>query len=183
MKRTFLITSAAAVAIVAVASFTALAHGPNNGVGMGGGMMNMMSGNHMAHHGQVKPATFTELKEKLQLTDKQLPSWEAYENTVKDVDENFKALHESMDPKAMHEMSVEDRQTFMQSVWESRKEDTKAVQAAKDKLLEVLTPEQRQTLKETQTYAGMPCDAFGGPNNMIQKSSYMMMGPGMGHQQ
>jgi Spy/CpxP family protein refolding chaperone len=184
MKRTFLITSAAAIAIVAVASFTALAHGPNNGQWMGGGMMGMMGGNgHMGQYTQVKPATLEELEKKLELTDKQKPAWEAYVNTVKDVEENFTALHESMDPQAMHEMTLEDRRIFMQSVWESRNEDSKALQAAQSKLFEVLTPEQTKTLKSTQTFAGMPCDASGwqGHGRMMNNTSYMM-GPGMGFQ-
>lgn len=169
MKRTFLISTVAAAAVVAVVSFTAFAHGPKNGGMMGGnGHMGM------GQYTQVKPATFDELKSKLNLTQAQLPAWEAYVNTAKDVQESFEALHESMDPKVMHEMSDEDRQSFMQGVWDSRNEDAKALQAAQNKLLTVLDTEQKTTINNTQTYAAMPCN-----NGMQSHMTTGMMGSGM----
>jgi hypothetical protein len=141
--------------------------------------MGMMNGNNpMGECTQTKPEIIDELKSKLALTDNQLPAWETYVNTYKEIQENFTALHESMDPQTMHEMSAEDRQTFMQSALDSRNEDTKALQAAKDTLFNVLSAEQKTTLNNEKIFPTEPCD------NPMQRNMQQghMMGNGMNSQ-
>lgn len=180
MKRTMLLTvSAVAIATLAAVSFTALAH-PGQFGPFGGGhhMMGGMMGGHgpMYQTQQIKSVSFDELKEKLNLTDAQLPLWDTYVTVAKDVQENIQAHHESMDPQTMQEMSIEDRQTYMQSVMEDRFEDAKTLQAAKDKLVEALTPDQQKIVSNLQSYGGMPC----GSDIQGRMHTGMMGGPGMG---
>lgn len=176
MKRTFLISSVAALAIVAVASYSAFAHGPQNGQRMGGGMMGMMMGGgygHMSQYSQIKPLTTDELKTKLKLTDEQIPAWTAYINTLKTTEENFETQHESMDPQTMHEMSFEDRQNYMKSMWDAHSEDAKALETAEAALLKVLTAEQAEIFKSTPTFAGMPCGGNYGGGYMMNSAPHM----------
>jgi len=173
MKRTMLLTvSAVAIATLAAVSFTAPAH-----PGQFGGGHHMMGGHGpMYQTQQVKSVSFDELKEKLNLTDAQLPMWDTYVTIAKDVQQNIQAHHESMDPQTMQEMSIEDRQTYMQSVMEDRFEDAKTLQAAKDKLFEALTPDQQKIVSNLQNYGGMPC----GSDIQGRMHTGMMGGPGMG---
>lgn len=186
MKRTLLATTALAIAVAAAVSVSAFADPAQRGTPgyhmgysqnqMMGGPGMMMGGpqmmmDQMFHLYQVDQASLDKLKDKLSLTKEQVPAWDAYVNTLKDVQENIKTLHEGMDPKTIHDMSLEDHQAFMQGVWEGRQEDVKALNTARDKLFAVLTPDQQKqvtTLLSPQ-YGSGPCTDGQGP-----------MRPGMG---
>lgn len=161
MKRTmFLTVSAVAIATLAAVSFTALAHSTQMGP-FGGGhymMAGMMGGHGPMHQSQqIKQVSFDELQAKLNLTEEQLPLWQDYVKTATEVQDNMQAHYESMDPQTMHEMSFEDRQTYMQSIWEERSEDVKSLHGVYDKLYASLTPEQQKIIGSVQNYDGMPC--------------------------
>lgn len=166
MKRTTIIASLSTIAAAAALSFSATAQpgqmggGMMNGGMMGGGMMN---GGMMGRYGQMhqsqqmQSVDFDKIEGSLKLTDDQAPAWKAYVEAAKEAQENFNNLHESMDPKTMHEMSQEDRQSYMQGIWESQADDAKAVQTAKDQLFAVLTTEQKKLVQESTALAGTPC--------------------------
>lgn len=186
MKRTLLATTAIAIAVataVSVSAFADPAQRGNPGYHMGYSQNQMMGGpgmmmggpqmmmGQMFHLYQVDQASLDKLKDKLSLTKEQVPAWDAYVNTLKDVQENIKTLHESMDPKTIHDMSLEDHQTFMQGIWEGRQEDAKALNAARDKLFAALTTDQQKQAKSllAPQYGYGPCTDGKGP-----------MGSGMG---
>ena len=166
MKRTTLIASLTAVAAVAAFSFSAIANPGYMGGGMmNGGMMNggMMGGGMMGRYGQMHQSNqmqsvdFDKIEGSLNLTENQAPAWKAYVAASKEAQENFNDLHESMAPKTMHEMSQEDRHSYMQGIWESQADDAKAVQTAKSALFAVLTTEQQKVVQGNIALAATPC--------------------------
>lgn len=158
--------------------------GNQSGMPMGGGYggMGMMGGGMM-----MGAATFDEdwadkAKEKLGITGKQEDAWAAYVKAVRESFDNMQALRESMDPKAMHEMSQEDRVEFMKNMQQSRSEDAATVTKAAENLYGVLTDEQKKAasyvLPGSMTGGGYGMGMMGG--GMMNRMMSHMMGQGYG---
>ena len=138
--------------------------GPMQGYGQGfgpkaghHGMMGHMMNSPMRTQFSFDPAWAETAKTDMGITAEQTPAWTAYVAAVKDQIETRQAIHDTMDPKAMHELSWDEHRGVMQGHWETQQELAAAVNKAKTDLFAQLTDKQQSKasyLLGQQTHAG-----------------------------
>jgi hypothetical protein len=152
MKTITKILGVGTVAVVAgTLGWHALAETPMHGGpnGMGPGMMMGMGGGHgPIGGGFADPATnLASLKTELGITAEQEPAWAAYTKVVQETATSIKAQHQSLDRTAIHNMSEQDRQTFMTQMREQHEKAFEPVKTMAEKLLTALDDTQKTRAK------------------------------------
>ena len=166
-----------AIIIAPVVSFAqSERHGEQDSGSMGAAGMSAdcgamgVSGGMMALNAEA----LTKAETTLAISPNQRGEWNGFMDAVKASIDDASALHQSMDPKMMYQMSSSDMQEFMKGVLASRQDSLKQVSEARSKLFGVLTDDQKA--KATQLFG----DPDRGPcimgNGMIGGG---MMGHGM----
>jgi hypothetical protein len=134
----------------------------------GAGPTGMMGMRHGAMAGAFgDPAQFDTLKAELGITAAQEPAWTAYTGTLRETAASMRAGHESVDMNAIHAMSDEDRQAFVEGMREQGDKAFATVKEAAEKLLAALDDTQKARAKEVLPGLATPGHAMMGRGSMM----------------
>ena len=174
MKRILMATTAAvaigAFALTGTTGFAESGRGTHMGMmgkDMGPGMM-MGHGPSMMGPSGFDTALAGAIKDRLGISENQVPAWQAYVDALSDYAETMRSMHDNMEAVHDPKVSAEQRVALMDGMHESGSEAFKKLDKARDALLGVLSEEQKA---DAQRLLPRP---MAGPGMMMSRQGMMM---------
>ena len=169
----------AGVAAVSVLGAYAFAQQGPGHMGMGHGMMGGMGPGMMGHGGMAgnfgdPTARLAAIKTEIGIKPELAAEWDAYVKVVADTATAMRLHREHGGPEAVQKMEPKDRQAFIDSMQQARRDAQANVKAAAETLLAKLDDSQKDKARQS-----LPGLVAAGPGAGMHFG--MMGGPGMGH--